>query len=508
MTRDGEPDFVPGSQLAETLRASRELRLVFLNSCESAQVGHRPGQDPLLGLAAALVRGGMPAVIAMQFPVSDEAARVFSEAVYRSLAHGNPLDAAVADGRLALYREKPGSWEWITPVLVTALSESEVFRPLCTVEEARAAAREQNVPPPEITFPRAPYKKLCGREKWLAEILGELRDPNGNPVIAIHGMGGIGKTALAHEAVRGALGEGLFTTALWLQATKPVVAWTDYAVAPSISMTFEDVLDGVLQQWGPAETMAGGIEAKTREVERLLKRRKAILVLDNMETAQEAQEEVVRRLLPILAATLTRVVVTSRKRFETLGFSVALAGLEAGAAREFLLLEAHYRNVAAVYRASEKVLDQIATEVGGSPLAMKLVVGQLQILPVRRVLERLKSVRLQSGEFNEEDIYEKFYQSLFWHSWKLLEENEDARDLLLLLSWYEPLQGTPRSRLLHASGMQEDPNRFDDAVLALWRFSLVESDTWEAGSGDIRFSLHPLTQTFVESFNDRGVEES
>jgi hypothetical protein len=144
-TSDREPHAVPGKVLADTLRASRELRLVFLNSCVSAQVGLRPGQDPLLGTAAALVRRGVPAVIAMQFSISDVAARNFSEAVYRSLARGSSLEAAVADGRLALFQAEPESWEWITPALFTTLSESSVFLPLCSAADDRRAVQEEAV---------------------------------------------------------------------------------------------------------------------------------------------------------------------------------------------------------------------------------------------------------------------------------------------------------------------------------------------------------------------------
>lgn len=137
-TPQREPHAVPGGLLAETLRASRELRLVFLNSCESGQVGYQPGQDPLLGVATALVHRGVPAVVAMQFPISDIAARTFSEAVYRSLARGSTLDAAVGDGRLAIHQADTESWEWITPALFTALSGSQVFQPLCSTAEDRS----------------------------------------------------------------------------------------------------------------------------------------------------------------------------------------------------------------------------------------------------------------------------------------------------------------------------------------------------------------------------------
>jgi hypothetical protein len=144
-TPEHEIHIVPGSLLAKTLQASRELRLVFLNSCEGGSPGHRPGQDPLLGTAAALVRGGVPVVVAMQFSISDSAAKTFSEGVYRSLTRGSSLETAVGDGRLAIDQADSDSWEWITPVLFTGLSGTEVFQPLCSAMKDRTSRQEETV---------------------------------------------------------------------------------------------------------------------------------------------------------------------------------------------------------------------------------------------------------------------------------------------------------------------------------------------------------------------------
>lgn len=140
---DGGPHPVPGSVLGETLGVRRELRAVFLNACRTSQIGSQPGQDPLLGTAAALVRSGVPTVLAMQFPISDGGARIFSETVYRSLASGCAFDEAVAEGRLALVQADSDSQEWITPSLFAALSESDVFRPLCSRAEHREILRDE-----------------------------------------------------------------------------------------------------------------------------------------------------------------------------------------------------------------------------------------------------------------------------------------------------------------------------------------------------------------------------
>jgi hypothetical protein len=156
-TPEKSPHLVSSKVLAETLQASRELRLVFLNSCRSSTVGYRSGQDPLLGTASALVRRGVPAVLAMQAPISDFAAKGFSEGVYRSLARGYSLDSAVAEGRLSLYQKKPASCEWSIPAFFAALSDFSVFRPLCKRSEDIVAKQSKAVAEAAVLLKRGSY---------------------------------------------------------------------------------------------------------------------------------------------------------------------------------------------------------------------------------------------------------------------------------------------------------------------------------------------------------------
>jgi hypothetical protein len=116
-------DPISGAVLAESCRGNRNLRLVFLNACDTGRLPRRKGEGPFTGVATALVRLGTPAVVAMQFPISDEAAIAFSGTVYSALAAGDPIDAAVAEGRLAIYQSFPKSLEWATPVLFLSSAE-------------------------------------------------------------------------------------------------------------------------------------------------------------------------------------------------------------------------------------------------------------------------------------------------------------------------------------------------------------------------------------------------
>ncbi len=100
--------------LAMVLEGRPSLRLVVLNACET---GRSSAADPFSSVAGALLQRGVPAALAMQFPISDRAAEEFSRTFYEGLAHRLPVDAAVTDARQAIRLALRGTLEWGTPVL-------------------------------------------------------------------------------------------------------------------------------------------------------------------------------------------------------------------------------------------------------------------------------------------------------------------------------------------------------------------------------------------------------
>ena len=100
--------------LAMVLEGMPSLRLVVLNACET---GRSSAADPFSSVAGALMQRGVPAALAMQFPISDRAAEEFSRTFYEGLAHRMPVDAAVTDARQAIRLALRGTLEWGTPVL-------------------------------------------------------------------------------------------------------------------------------------------------------------------------------------------------------------------------------------------------------------------------------------------------------------------------------------------------------------------------------------------------------
>ncbi len=120
----GQPQYLTATDLSRLLADHRPLRLVLLNACEGARGG---SQDIFSSTASILVRRGIPAVVAMQYPITDRAAVEFARSFYESLADGLPADAAVAEARKAMSIAVTDSVEWGTPVLFMRAPDGVLF---------------------------------------------------------------------------------------------------------------------------------------------------------------------------------------------------------------------------------------------------------------------------------------------------------------------------------------------------------------------------------------------
>ena len=115
---------VTGDKLGMIVHDFSSLRLAVLNACEGARTAR---SDPFAGIAGSLVRRDIPAVVAMQFEISDEAAIVFAGGFYRPLAAGAPVDTSLAAARLAMLAERSDDIEWGTPVLFMRVPDGRLF---------------------------------------------------------------------------------------------------------------------------------------------------------------------------------------------------------------------------------------------------------------------------------------------------------------------------------------------------------------------------------------------
>ncbi|MFI8889530.1 CHAT domain-containing WD40 repeat protein [Streptomyces paradoxus] len=147
------------------IRDCPHLRLIVLNACDSAVSG---AEDVFTSTAASLVLAGVPAVVAMQYEITDQAALVFASSFYERVADGLPVDRAVTRAREEV-KMRQGSLEWATPVLFLASDQTRVFAPADDPPRPRTPPFPRDSADP-VTLIKPPL------QEQLSERIGALAD--------------------------------------------------------------------------------------------------------------------------------------------------------------------------------------------------------------------------------------------------------------------------------------------------------------------------------------------
>jgi len=453
----GRPYRLSASALARLLVDHRPLRFVILNACQGAQAGLH---DTFASTAATLVRRGVPAVLAMQHALSDRAAVHFTREFYQALAGWLPIDAAVTEARKAVRMATGGSLEWATPALYMRSPDGLLFAPAADSDfESTRVSLPHNLPP---------RNDFIGRESEKARVRAALHAHA--RLVAIVGIGGIGKTALAlevaHECVQaGEAGEAIprFAGVIWIGARER-------------NLTLNTVLDTIARTLDYRGVAWLPIEDQQSAIRELLQAKAYLLLVDNFETIVD---EAARGFLLNLPEPST-ALITTREYGLPDAWVISLGGLTDSEARVLIRSEGKRLGLASLEHADDRVLLDLYQATGGAPLAIKWAVGQIkqqgQALDI--VLRALREAR------------GNIFTIIFARSWSLL--SPAARQVLRVM----PLFAAPASRagLQAAAGIPADAV-LDEALGQLVEMSLVDA----ADDLDLarkRYSLHPLTRAF------------
>lgn len=154
-----------------------KIQLAMLNACKGAEGVE---DDLFSSTAATLIQKEIPAVLAMQDAITDDAAIEFTRTFYEALAEGWPVDAAVTEARKAIMFSKPGTLEWGTPVLYMRSPDGTLFD-LPEVSPTRSTGKLPPVSqtPPVTEPPKMPPpspSELRSRLSLLAQRLIKVLD--------------------------------------------------------------------------------------------------------------------------------------------------------------------------------------------------------------------------------------------------------------------------------------------------------------------------------------------
>ena len=204
------------TQSLRDLFLSGDIRLAVFSACETATVttiqAHKQRTTAVdATLATALVMSQVPAVVAMPFSLQDDISPTFMYHFYEALADGRTLEEALSRARQALLPTHQRSW--FIPVLYRHVVEGKEGPVALIANENDDAPEDDDHPLEHLDIPTS----YIGREQELRD-LSELlslatQDPRltatkttaklrpGTHHIALTGSAGIGKSALAYEAV-------------------------------------------------------------------------------------------------------------------------------------------------------------------------------------------------------------------------------------------------------------------------------------------------------------------
>jgi NB-ARC domain-containing protein len=241
------------------------------------------------------------------------------------------------------------------------------------------------------------HDKLFGARSTIDAVAAAITDERGDNVVSLVGEGGVGKTALAYEAVHAAVDAGRFTRVAWVSAAKPDSEPAALGDHPDRVTYWVDVQREVADQFGfdlgPSRALWGS--EFRRNIGELGAAERLLVVVDNLETVPDATDAV-HQLRQLGVVKPHALLVTTRWEVQPHIDAVREHRVRPLSHSDALALVRHIGNDDPdLSTAPDIALEPVLDATGRTPFLIRLAIRQYLSShhPLDHVLQRLRQLQ-------------------------------------------------------------------------------------------------------------------
>ena len=330
-------------------------------------------------------------------------------------------------------------------------------------------------------LPNTDYGQFVGREKEISKIHEILRPYpySQHSLVTIDGIGGIGKSTLALEVAHYYLrnvdqlpDEEHFDAIVWASAKITILTADGIKTRHRSFRTLKDIYSAIAITLQREDIIRSSPDEQAEIVRNALTKQRTLVIIDNFETIDD--ESIVSFLQDLPAPT--KAVVTTRHRIDV-AFPVRLTGMLWEESK--VLIQQICQNKNILLRDDEAY--KLFNRTGGVPLALVWSIAKISIgYSVESVLSGLGSPKNDVAYFCFDEIFRAI-------------ENTTTFKILLALSLFA--KDADRQSIKESTKFPELD--LDDGITTLEKLSLINKLRDGDQENNLRFSLLPLTRTYV-----------
>ena len=326
------------------------------------------------------------------------------------------------------------------------------------------------------------YTNLVGIERALSELSDVITKREAPWLISLEGLGGIGKTTLADALVRRLISSGALDDVAWVSARQHRLDLAgNVHQEKQTALTATELVECLVEQLFFSHKNNVTLDEQWQTLQSRLQTIPHLIVIDNLDTVQD-----IEALLPTLQKLTnpTKFLLTTRESLYGIPnvHHFKMAELEREHALALIRHEARISGLPILATHSDAELEPIYSTVGGSPLALRLVVGQIHLYPLELILADLRAA--------QSDTVDNLYTYIYRRAWEKLDEI--SRRTLLAMPLVTP-QGGDVEFIAEIGELTLTELRH--ALNHLVTLNLVNS---AGGVHDRKYSIHGLTRSFLE----------